>query len=382
MKKVFVQLESGRGYGRDLLKGICEYSEQFSGWEIIFEPAYYLKTTETRNIISMIELMKPDGCIFEHTGDVNELINLDIPFVQANWVERIGNFPCLKGNYEADGKIAAEYFLGLGFRNLAFFGIEKLPWSDGRLKSFQKHAENGGATFFQHKIEMRHRNETLNYNQDYLILWLKSLPKPVGVLCCNDDFGQILINACSIGGLKVPHEISVLGIDNDELLCNITYPNLSSIHRNNTKAAFSACEILNRMMNGEDVEERVVLTEPMNVVVRASTDTIACDDAEVIKALYYIRNNIHKPINVSNVVGTTYISRRSLYSRFKEVTGHTINEEIQFQKLKKFKELLQNKNLSVKEVSFRLGFDNVSHVSRWFSSIEGIPPIKWRNENF
>jgi LacI family transcriptional regulator len=79
----------------------------------------------------------------------------------------------------------------------------------------------------------------------------KISPKPTGVLCCNDDFGQILINACSMAQVKVPHEIAVLGIDNDELICNITYPNLSSIARNHQSTAFNICSTLSNMLQGK-----------------------------------------------------------------------------------------------------------------------------------
>ena len=381
MKKVFVQLESGRGYGRDLLKGIYEYNNRFSEWEIIFEPAYYLKTTENRDIVKMIELMKPDGCILENIENTSEITRLDIPIIQADWAGHVGKFPCIKGNYEADGKVAADYFLNIGFKNLAFFGVKNLDWSDVRFLSFKKHAEQGGSHVFNYMAKIR-RKKGLSYNLNRIISWLKSLPKPIGILCCNDDFGQILINACSMGDLKVPHEIAVLGIDNDELLCNITYPHLSSIARNHRRAAINACDLLSRMMNAEAVEDMLIPTEPTNVVVRNSTDTIACNNVEIVKALHHIRSNAHLPITVSDVVKSTHLSRRSLYTKFKEVTGNTIKQEIHSQKLKKFKELLENQSLSVKEIAFRLGFNDVSHVSRWFSSIEGISPLQWRKINF
>lgn len=376
MKRVFVQLESGRGYGRDLLKGIYDYNNQFSKWEIIFEPAYYLKTTENRDLVKLVRLLKPDGCIIEHSERINEIKKLNIPIIQASWAERLKNIPCLKGNYEADGKMAAEYFLKLGFRKLAFFGVNKIAWSDGRFISFEKHASQNGVQvirymFNTNKVGLRH-------NFDHLIRWLKSLPKPIGILSCNDDFGQMLINACSMGELKVPHEVAVLGVDNDELLCNITYPNLSSIARNHTKAAYNACEILDRLMNGAAVSQTVIPTEPVEIIVRSSTDAIASNDIEVIKAMQFIRDNTNVQITVEDVVKVTNLSRRTLYSRFKQITGNTINDEIQLNKLKKFKELLKNQHLSVKEVAFSLGFNDVSHVSRWFSSIEGISPLKWR----
>ncbi len=380
MKKVFVQLESGRGYGRDLLKGIYEYNNRYSQWEIVFEPAYYIKTNESRDIVKMVKLMKPDGCIIEHIENLDTILDLKVPFIQANWSQQERDFPCLKGNYEADGKMAVDYFLNLGFRKLAFFGVKNLVWSDYRYISFKEHAENLGVTVYDYVVKLG-RKKSLKPDFKHIISWLKSLPKPIGILCCNDDFGLMLVNACSMGKFKIPYEIAILGIDNDELMCNLTYPNLSSIARNHSKAAFTACEMLQKMMDGEAIKDKIIPTEPIQVVQRTSTDTIACNDAEVTGAPHYIRDNIHLPINVADVVKSTNISRRSLYTRFKAVTGKTIHEDIQFQKLQKFKELLRNQNLSVKEVAFRLGFNDVSHVSRWFSAIDGMPPVKWRIEN-
>lgn len=379
-RKVFVQLEAGRGYGRDLLKGIYEYNNQFSEWEIIFEPAYYLKTTETRDLIKMIKVLKPEGCIIEHTDKIKEINELNIPVIQASRVKHHNTITFIKGNYEADGKMAVDYFLNLGFKKLAFFGVTNIEWSDGRFESFKNHAALRGLNAFSYMLK-KNTKAGLIHNFGHLISWLRTLPKPVGILCCNDDFGQILINACSMGGLKVPHEIAILGIDNDELLCNLTYPNLSSIARNHVSAAYHACKLLNRMMNGEQKTEKIIPAEPLGVVVRSSTDIIASNDPEVIKALQYIRDNIYLPISVEDVVKLSHISRRALYTRFKQITGKTINEEIQLQKIKKFKELLKNKDLSIKEVAFRLGFKDVSHVSRWFAALEGISPGKWRNEN-
>lgn len=380
MKRVFVQLEAGRGYGRDLLKGVYDYNRKYNNWEIIFEPAYYLKTAETRNVSALIRLMKPDGCILEHIDQDSQLADLGIPVIQVSTADHMSAFPCLQGNYEADGKMAFDYFVNAGFNKLGFFGVENLEWSFARLKSFRHFASMAGVPVYEHHFNPNLSAE-LYQNFSELITWLKNLPKPIGILCCNDDFGQMLINACSLGGLKIPQDIAVLGIDNDELLCNIASPNLSSIARNHVKAAFSTCEMLNNMMTTGEWAAEMIMTEPVQVIVRASTDTIASDDNEVIKAIQHIRRSVHLPLMVEDVVKVTNLSRRTLYTRFKQITGNTINEEIQQQKLKRFKELLKNQKLSIKEVAFQLGFNNTSHVSRWFGSIEGMSPAKWRRQH-
>lgn len=378
MKKVFVQLESGRGFGRDILKGIYNYNNQFSEWEIIFEPSYYLKTSKNDNLIKLISEIKPDGCIIENLKGAKQITELGIPMVLTSSINKTNNTPFLKGNYDADGKIALEYFSSKGFKNTAFFGINNVKWSDGRLKSFEKHAQKLNINVYNYTPK---KKKDINHNLKHIVSWLQLLPKPIGIFCCNDDLGIILINACSMAKLRIPYEVAILGVDNDELLCSVVHPQLSSIARNHSAAAFNACKVLNNMMNHLNVDNYIIPTEPLSVIERGSTDTIASNDKEVIKALNFIRTNTHRNLTVENVVAETNISRRSLYTRFKKTTNRTILEEIQFQKIKKFKTLLTNQKLSVKEIAFHLGFEDVSHVSRWFSSIEGTTPLKWRKQN-
>jgi len=211
--------------------------------------------------------------------------------------------------------------------------------------------------------------------------WLISIPKPIGLLACNDDLGQILINACSAAKIKVPYEVAVLGVDNDELLCNITVPNLSSIKRDLSQASAALCNILEQMMDGEAITMHSVQTNAVEVVVRQSTDTIASDDTEVVKAIAYIRENVNRPISVDEVADHTTLSRRRLNDRFKVVTGTSVHEEIQLRRLQKFKQLLKDRKLSIKEIAYMLGFPDSAHVSRWFTAQTGLAPKQWREEN-
>lgn len=381
-KKVFIHLDSGRGFSRELLRGIYEYNNKLTHWGIIFQSAYYLKPDDFSRVnISMIRAHKPDGCILAYCKNMNELRKMNIPVIQTTSINKTESIPYVMGNYDADGKMAVEYFQSLGFKNMGFFGVNKLSWSKGRCDSVKKYcAVNNMSLFvFNHETNL----ENINYKSHFskLIKWLKSLPKPIGILACNDDFGQILINACSMAGIKVPYEIAVLGVDNDELLCNITFPNMSSISRNLIQTASDICSSLAKMMDGNLIVPKIINTEPLGVVVRQSTDTIASDDQEVIKAIMFIRKNAHLPISVEEVVRETSIGKRRLYTRFKNVTGHSIHHEIQYTKLQRFKKLLKDSNLSVAEISYQMGFDDVTHVSRWFHGLEGISPTKWKNEN-
>jgi len=248
-KKVFVHLDAGRGYSRDILQGIYAYNNAVSGWEIIYEPVYFLRSDANSNNLSIINSIKPDGCILEFSENMQHLLDLNIPVIQLTAVNEIPDIPFVSGNYESDGRIAAEYFRRKGFNNTAFFGLKNLRWSETRLENFKKQSLELGNTFYSFLLQGNEK-DVLTNNFDALINWLKTLPKPIGILCCNDNFGQILINSCSIAGISVPHDIAILGIDNDELICNITYPNLYSITRNHKKIAFYICDLISKMIEG------------------------------------------------------------------------------------------------------------------------------------
>lgn len=381
-RRVFVHLESNRAYGRDLLKGIYEFNNRHTHWEIIYESAYYLQSERLKDDVEAIRSLKPDGCILEQHDNMDEILSLGIPTVQTVSMKQYENVPNLIGNYDLDGKMACDYFIKLGFRNLAFFGADFLHFSVGRHQSFrhyagQQHIEVHANIFGQEDTRNRFSERFYVPLQE----WLLSLPKPVGILACNDELGQVLINACSAAEIKVPYEVAVLGVDNDELLCNITVPNLSSISRNLQAASSELCMLLDRMMNGESVKQDSVQVNPVEVVVRQSTDTIASDDPEVIKAIAFIHNNIHRSISVEDVAHATTISRRQLANRFKAVTGTSIHDEIQFRRLQSFKRLLINEKRSIKEIAYMMGFQNIAHVSRWFAAFEGKTPTKWRKES-
>jgi LacI family transcriptional regulator len=362
------------------LKAIYEYNNRVTNWEIIFEPAYYLTAGARTNSIEIIKMLRPDGCILEYSDNVAELLKMDIPVVQTNSLNNHEAVIGTIGNYWLDGKMAFDYFVSLGFRQLGFFGADYVNFSQERFKSLKAHAQQQGIPVFSHHISQHHGPFEYERNLHNLIAWLKTLPTPVGILAACDDFGRILINACAAAGLNVPNQVAVLGVDNDELLCNLCVPSLSSISRKMAAAAAEMCSILSKLMSGRTVDTEFVRVDPLEVVVRASTDTLATTEEAVAQSIAFISENLHLPITVEDVVNSTGISRRTLYAKFKKVTGNSIQKEIQMRKLQKFKHLLEEEDLSIKEIAAQLGFDEVAHVSRWFASLEGMPPSRWKME--
>ena len=202
--------------------------------------------------------------------------------------------------------------------------------------------------------------------------WLKNLPKPVGVMACNDDKGQQVLEACKLEGYKVPEEVAVIGVDNDTLICELADPPLSSVALGVESAGYRAAELLAKLMKGQTDNIQDIVVRPSHVVKRQSTDIMAINDTHLVKALAYIRTNSSRKINVEDVVDQTAISRRSLENRFQKYLGRSIQQEIRRIRIDLITKLLVETDMSISEITSTLDFADIDHISRYFRKGKGM----------
>ena len=211
-----------------------------------------------------------------------------------------------------------------------------------------------------------------------MIDWLKSLPKPIGLMTCVDDRSQHVFEACQLAGLRVPNDVAILGVDNDEVICNMVYPPLSSIALNLEKAGYEAAHLLDKMMNNHKIDNRTLLVGSSRVVTRQSTDIIAVEDEIVIDAIRYIQQNVKKAIQVHELADAVAVSRRSLERRFRVALGCSILEEIRRVRVDHISRLLVETDRSILRIARTFGFTGVDHISRYFRKEKGIGPRAYR----
>jgi LacI family transcriptional regulator len=277
--------------------------------------------------------------------------------------------------------MAAVHLLSLGLRNFAFCGFENLCWSQARGEDFSKRiADAGFRTCFYSvprlKIQRLWENE-----QIILVDWLKSLPKPIGLMACNDDRGHYVLEACQVAGLRVPDEVAVIGVDNDELICDLTTPPLSSIALNHEKAGYRAAQLLDNMMAGKDVDSKSIISlEASHVVARQSTDVLAIEDREVAEAVRFIHRHSSEAIQVSDVADSVVVSRRVLERRFREVLKKSVHDEIRSARVERASRMLVETDLSVSQIALHLGYPSDKHIARHFRKEKGITPLRYRKK--
>jgi LacI family transcriptional regulator len=248
-------------------------------------------------------------------------------------------------------------------------------WSRDRGESFAKRiAKAGYETYFYQYGQLRLRGKpSREDNQVLLAEWLKSLPKPLAIMACNDDRGQHVLEVCKRDGFKVPEDIAVLGVDNDPMICEIIDPPLSSIAMNVESAGYEAAKLLDRMIqHKKKTKGRQILVSPTHIVQRQSSDIFAVNDAEVASAIRFIRENAKEKILVNDVVKATHLGRRTLEQRFKKTIHRSIYDEIRLVRVEWISRLLIESDLPICDITSLFHFTDVEHISRYFKKEKGI----------
>ncbi|QDV62740.1 AraC family transcriptional regulator [Crateriforma conspicua] len=379
--RVKLLIETSRGYGQSLLRGISKYARANGPWSFIQEPAFYLKPDRAE---VRADRRRPVDGIIAHTDDaglMKQLIAENVPLIMKGIGELPSEIPTIQSNDRAIGKIAAEHLLSLGFRNLGFCGYANMYWSDDRGKGFTEHAMSEGIDVDWFQEPRRKRRLGVEQREAAIERWLQSLRSPAGILACNDDCGQEVIRCALNRGFAVPDQIAVVGVDNDEMVCDLAEFPLSSIAVANEKAGYRAAELLHRMMRGEEASGQQIIAQPLYTIQRLSTDTFAVQDLAVRRALYFIRDQLPKQISVNDVVGQMSISRRMAEIRFRKSTGSTINDQIVRERLRLVKEMLVETTYPIEMVAQRTGFSSAAFLGLKFKQATGQTPTAYRKQH-
>ncbi len=364
--KVILVVETSRAFGRRLLLGITKYARLHGPW------AFYREPSGLQSNYPKLKDWHADGIIMRNAKTSKQLLELNIPTILVPHNNEIyPEFPVVKTDGESIGKMAADHLLNIGFKNFAYCGFDDFPWSSERQKYFEKYLKDKN---FNVSIFIRPKNLSRRKWESEQILmadWLESLPKPIGIMACNDDRGQHVIEACKIAQLRIPEDVAVIGVDNDDLICDLCDPPLSSVALNVEKAGYEAARLLDLMMNNRKSTNRNITVKPTYVRIRHSTDIIATEDKELTKAISYIRQNFRKNIRVEDVVESTILSRRSLEQRFRNKLNRSINSEIRRIRVEHISKLLVETDLSISEIAYSLGFSSAEHISRYFQREKG-----------
>jgi len=374
-QRVAVLIEASNAYARGLLAGIQAHVHEQDSWTV-FLPEH----GRGRPPLEALARWHGDGIIARiETPAIARTIRAlrrtrRVPVVDVSAARLVPGLPYVETDDAAIAAVAAGHFAERDFRQVAFLGDRRFRWSDNRRDAFVREAHGRGLAvdvFRQGRGDDDARLET----------WLAELPKPVGVFCCYDIRGRQALDACRRRGIAVPDDVAVLGVDDDELLCGLSSPPLSSVIPDAIGAGRLAAAILARSMRGEPLERSEWLLPPLGLSMRQSTDVLAIDDDLVTAAVRRVREQACGGLRVIDLARDLGVSRRVLESRFARRVGHTPHEEILRVQFRRVEQLLRETDLPLAEIADRAGFRHAEYMTVAFKRRHGVPPSSWRRRH-
>lgn len=374
-REVAILIETSNAYARGLLQGVVHYIREHRPWSFHLmeqgrgdDPPAWLAGWKGDGIIARIETPRIAAAI----------VKARLPAVDLSAARLVPALPWVETDDAEIARLAAEHLMERGFKRFAFCGDARFNWSTWREKSFVTRLKSAGHTCEIYRPTTAAGDVAGEARN--LALWLRDLPKPVGIMACYDIRGQRVLDACRSARLAVPDEVAVIGVDNDTLLCELASPPLSSVMPNSHRAGYEAAALLDRLMAGKRVAATAHLIAPLGIVERQSTDVLAVDDRDVARAVQFIREHACEGIGVGDVLRAVPLSRRVLEQRFQRLLGCTPREEILRMRLSRVKQLLGETDLPLYLVAERTGFEHVEYLSVVFKRETGRTPSAWRDE--
>lgn len=366
-----------------LLKGILNYSKGREPWVVCRMPPSFRQQYGIDGVLEWMKKWEADAIIaqFDVDDQVNVFKENGIVALAQVLKSRFSEIPNITSDYRQAGELAANFFLQKGFRNFAFYGNKNLVWSEGRCRGFRNciNEKGYGKNFYEYK------NQEIDnlwfYESGPLAEWLLSLPKRTALMACDDNQGNKIMEVCRLIGIKVPEEISVIGVDDDETICNLSDPPLSSIRMDVEKGGYEAAELIDKMLHNHDFSFTDVCIKPIKIVNRLSTDIYSTDDPYVLTALKYISQHLIAGISVTDVVKQVPLSRRLLEIRFKQVTNQPIYQYIFNLRMERFAQLLLESDASIGEIALSVGLTDYKNLARQFKVQMKCLPSEYRKSH-
>jgi LacI family transcriptional regulator len=380
MKKVLLLIDYSSEFSRRLLKGLIQYSKEHGPWIFYRLPSYYKTLYGKEGIVEWAKEWEADAIVarWDHEG-TDLLKSLNIPVVLQNYKDRSDYFSNLTGDYIGTGEMAARFFIKRRYRNFAFYGNKGVVWSRERAEGFRKEVEKAVGNYYYFESENLD-GEEWGTSHIQLDEWLLSLPKPVGLFACDDDFALRISQICKINNIKIPEEISLLGVDNDELICHLSDPPISSIVTDVEKGGYEAGRLIDRMIKGEIVEPFNIIIRPTRFELRKSTEKYDISNGYISQVVNYIEDNFTTDINIEALSDLVPLSRRNLEVRFKEEMGTSIYQFILSCRIDYFAHLLLTTDRALFDLALESGFNDCKNISRIFKKIKGCTPIEYRRK--
>ncbi len=375
-------------YDREIARGVAQYAHEVGDWRL------YLEEEEP--------LRLPDFASWTGHGVIASFDSVDVArAVAAAGLPAVAvggggghhaaaaGIPFVDTDDQRIGTVAADHLLERGLSSLGYYGLPHTPtrgWSQRRGDAFMARVSAAGK-----RCELfisTHEATQWQALEKELVAWLAGLPKPVGIMACDDIRARHVLEACRQAGLQVPHDVAVIGVDDDDLLCEFSDPPLTSVRQATRQIGMDAARLLDRLMrpsggrhrNRKPRPPQRIVVPPIGVASRRSTQTLAVADPAIAAVIRHVRDKARGPLAIREVVRASGLSRWVLEERFRRAVGHSIHEDILRVRLTEAQQLVTTTDLPLKAIAPRAGFSSVAYMITLFRRHLGQTPAVMRRQ--
>lgn len=371
---VSVRIRPDRHFNREILRGIAAFSTQVGGWSIDAIPNHY--ETASRPIpdeASGILTYEPKW------AELDELIAIGKPIINLTMQRRDQLTPVVSSDGVSCITLAVEHLFDQGISSVAMVAsssrdLYALCQQDARFVDLIGRRGGGLEGPFRYKST----KAITQYDEAGLLEWIRRSRKPVGVVCESDTAAAQLIDDLHEMRIRIPDEVAVVSVGNDDIVCNFTSPHLSSVAPNAVGIGYRAAELLHEILKGNVRGTPHILMQPEGLVERESTQVIATDSRPLAEAIRYVRRNACRGIGIPDILSHTNISKTTLVRGFRRELGRSPLEEIRRLQLDAIRRLLIETDLKVNEIAHRTGFSDGRYLSQVFRRAENCTPTEFR----
>lgn len=376
-------VETSRAYGRELLRGVALYARTQADWSLLHQEMTldsampdWMKCSRINGVIARVD-----------THTIAPLRKLNVPIVDVRCNRKFAGVPQVETDNRRVAELAFQHLWDRGFRRFAYCGFRFAAYSDARLKSFRELVRASGCPLSVYESKGKPRSPLTSLEQagmfeiEPLSQWLAKLERPTGIFVCNDIRGQQVLNACQSVKIAVPDDLGIIGVDDDEAICLLCDPTLSSVRPDAERVGYRAAEILHQMLAGTLPLEEIEFVPPTAAVERLSTQVVAIEDPELARVCRFIRQHACDGINVNGVAKFTSLSRRQLERRFRYELGRTPHEQITATQIERVKQLLRETDMTLEQISVKAGYAHKESLSAVFRRETSVTPGEYRRNH-
>jgi LacI family transcriptional regulator len=376
IKNILLLLDTATFYGRQIARGVAWYSEGHTPM------AFYLQAAVGDEALQGLRNWKIHGVLGRlRKGQLpGPVARGRIPAVTTTAHNPAKKLPRICLDDEAIGRMVAEHLLSRGFRSFGFCGTYGMGFSQVRRRGYSQRLaeEDLPCQTYVPQDALGDAETFFAQEQQDLARWIDSLDKPVGIMAADDSMGWKVSQACRRLSVAMPEQVALVGVNNDDVLCRLCSPPMSSVALPLERLGYRAGEMLDARIAGRQPESDNVVLPPIGIITRRSSDVVAVEDAEISTAMRYIRDHVADNIQVDDIAAAAAVSRRSLQRKFPQVVGHTLQKEIRQVRIAKARDLLSLTDLPLHQVAAACGFRYPEHLSRIFKQVTGATPSDYR----